>query len=105
MDVSDIGMTPQVAGIMGSVISMLLAGNMFFIRSLVLKVEEVKQTVDQKIPVHQTEIQNMSNQIRDLDQKIQGITNDFKDLGGIRERLAVIEAMQQPKRRGSANKS
>lgn len=104
MDVSDIGMTPQVAGIMGSVISMLLAGNMFFIRSLVQKVEEVKQTVDQKIPVHQTEIQNMSNQIRDLDQKIQSITNDFKDLGGIRERLAVLEAMQ-PKRRQGAHKS
>lgn len=84
---------PTLATIIGSVISLLLAGNLFFIKSLVGKIEEVKQTVDQKIPVHQNEIHNMSTQIRNLDYKFQTITNDFKDMIKIRERLAVLEAM------------
>ncbi len=98
MEIAGMNLDATLAAILGSVISLLMAGNLFFIRSLVAKVEEVKQTVDQKIPVHQNEIQNMSNQIRDLDQKFQNITNDFKDIIMIRERLAVLESTTIKKR-------
>jgi hypothetical protein len=78
---------------LGTVISLLLGMNIWFVRRLVLKIDRLEVMVDQKLPVQQTEIKNMSDKIDSFQKQIIQISNDVKDFGHIRERVAVLEAL------------
>lgn len=87
----------------GSVISLLLMGNIWFIRRLVLEIDDLKKVVNLKLPVQQNEIKNMSDKINSFEKKIMEISHDVKDFGRLRERVAVIEALTTKRTKRTAD--
>lgn len=76
-----------------STISFLLAGNIWFVRRLVLKIDKMDETVTSRLPVQQGEIKTMTNKVEALEVEIKSLSNEIKNFGSIRERIAVIEAL------------
>lgn len=77
--------------------SLLMAGNIWFVRKLVLKIDKIDETVTSRLPVQQNEIQNLTNKIGSLDSEIRSLSRELKDFGSLRERIAVIEALIKKK--------
>lgn len=77
----------------GFVLSSLFMVNIFFVRRLVIKIDDLEKAVDQRLPVQQTEIKNICKEIESVKLHIANLSHDVKDFGHIRERVAVIEAL------------
>lgn len=77
---------------LAAVIFMALIGlNIFFVKRLVTKIESVSE----KMPL-------MGAKMTELEREIREMGRDFKDVGNLRERVAVLEAMTK---RGAKNDS
>lgn len=86
-----------------SIVGLLLCGNLWFVRRLVLKIDKLDYTVTSRLPVQQNEIKNMADKVQGLESEIKTLAVEIKHFGSVRERLAVIEAVLQrrkPKRMG-----
>jgi cell division protein FtsB len=86
-------------------LGILLGGNIWFIRRLVLKIDKIDSAVTSRLPVHQTEIKNITEKISDLESEIKTLSIEIKHFGSIRERIAVIETLilkRKPSKRSLA---
>lgn len=88
----------QLIAIIGPIVSILLGGNIWFVRRLVVKVDELNKTVTSSIPVQKNDIKHMAEKIDELESGIKLLSNEIKNFGSLRERIAVIEARIERKR-------
>jgi hypothetical protein len=87
-----------------SVMGILLCGNIWFIRRLVIKIDKIDSMVTARFPVQQHEIKNMTDKIESLEGEIRILAKDIKDFGSLRERVAVVEALMKKRdQRGRSN--
>ena len=70
---------------------LLLMVNIWFVGRLVKRIDTMDETVKSRFPVQANELKNMAVQIADLKNEVSHISSDFKDVGRLRERIAVLE--------------
>lgn len=81
-----------------TMLSVLLCGNLWFVRRLILKIEHLDTTVTSRLPVQQNEIKNMANKVEGLEGEIKSLAMEIKNFGSLRERIAVIESLVKKSR-------
>lgn len=81
----------NVIALAGSVIALLLSGNLFFIKRLVDKIDLTSKAQE----AYSTEVSNLSQCVAGVSNQLREIKLDIKELRRIEIEVAVLKAQQQ----------
>jgi phage shock protein A len=87
------------------IVVLLLSGNIWFVRRLVVKIDSLEKTVDQRLPVQQNEIKNISEKINKMEGFISHLSEKIEDFAKLRERIAILETVVRKPVKNAALKS
>lgn len=73
----------------GPLATVLLIGNFWLIK----EIRGLKSNIEKRVDSQDFQMQGMAKEIAGLKEVIEQLTRDFKDVGALRERIAVLEAM------------